>query len=65
LATYSQRGLEIMQFEKVKMKIKEMYPDIKNEEIEKLINEALQEDSVQNVIVKYICYVKERIEKKK
>jgi len=52
-----------MEFEKVKREVKEMYPNMKNEEMEELINDALQQDSIQNIIVNYICYVKERAEK--
>ena len=40
-------------------KIKECLPDMSNEEIEKFVGFALNEDHIIQIIVNYICYKKE------
>ena len=47
-----------MKFEKVYKEVKEMFPNITDEEINKLINEALEQEPVQKVIIGYICHIK-------
>jgi len=43
--------------------VKEIYPNTTDEEIQELINEALQEKSIQNIIVNFICHVKSKLGK--
>ena len=52
-----------MKLEFVLQETKEIYPNMNDEEIENLINEALQQQSIQEMIVNYICYAKNRLGK--
>jgi len=45
-------------FDYVFKKVKEIYPKITDEEINELIEESLQQKTIQEVIINYICFVK-------
>jgi len=45
-------------FDYVFKEVKEIYPKITDEEIHELVNEALQQKTIQDVIINYICFVK-------
>ena len=47
-----------MKLEYVLNEVKELYPEMTLEELDNLIEEALQQKTVQEIIVNYICYVK-------
>ena len=49
-----------MKLEYVLNEVKELYPEMTLEEIDDLIEEALQQKTIQELIVNYICYTKRR-----
>jgi len=48
----------MMKLEHVLNEVKALYPKITDEEIHALVNEALQQKTIQEVIINYICFVK-------
>lgn len=52
-----------MKLEYVMKEMGELYPEMTLEEIDQLVKEALQQKTIQEVIVNYICYAKNRLGK--
>lgn len=50
-----------MKFNYVFSEVKKLYPKMTDEEIKSLIDEALDQNSLQEAIINYICYVKVRL----
>jgi len=47
-----------MKLEHVLNEVKELYPDMTVEELDNLVEEAISQKPIQEMIVNYICYVK-------
>ena len=50
-----------MRLEYVLNEVKELYPDMTVEELDNLVEEAIRQKPIQEMIVNYICYVKNRL----
>jgi len=49
-----------MKLEYVLNEVKTLYPDMTVEELDNLVEEAIRQKPIQEMIVNYICYVKKK-----